>query len=297
MKRYGIMAIVLCTSILACNVPAFGGVVGKVGKEAVEAILEKAFKRSGREMTESGGKRLAGETLEALVKTHGDDALKVVDDAGLELLEATRKYGDDCFTIALKASPRARRAFAMNAQELLPLVRRVGTEALELEAKSPGLSKRVFKVFGEGAGKTVARRVPAEDVPRLLKYAEKADTHGTKEALVKAYGKEGKSLFERIPAKLVLAAGLTSSMIYGTHRATEPTVALSDAIRESPEVAHTAVHYFTRWGVGAVIFMLCLLLWRFGLMPWHRKRTTGRAPGGMLQNQTNAKTKNFSSFP
>jgi hypothetical protein len=175
-KRYKLVSIILCVSILACDLPAFGAVSGKIVKELIEATLERTIKRSGREMAEPGGKRIARESLEGLVKSHGDDALKVVDDAGLELLEAVPKYGDEVFQIAQKASPQARRAFAMNIPELLPLARRIGPEALELEAKSPGLSSRVFKIFGDDAGKVVAKEVPAEDVPRLLKYAEKADT-------------------------------------------------------------------------------------------------------------------------
>ena len=239
MKQYKMAAIILCVSILAYDFPVFGAVTGKVVKEVIETTLGRSIKHSGGQIAESGGKRIARESIEGMVKFHGDDAFKVAGNAGL--------------------------------------ARRIGPEALELEGKSPGLSKRVFKIFGDDAGKAVAREVPAEDIPRLLKYAEKADTPATREALLKSYKKEGKNLFERIPSKLVLTTGLSASMLYGVHRATEPAAALGDTIRESPEAAHTAVHAFTRWGAVAVIFIIGLLMWRFRLMPWHGKRDNGKA--------------------
>lgn len=272
MKRFVIFVPVLLTVVLVAVSSAFGGVAVKVTREIIEETVERAAKRSGRELVEQAAKKSANETLERLVKTYGDDVLKVVDDAGFELLELVPRYGDEIVEFAMKASPQARRAFAQNIPELLPLVRRVGVNALELEAKSPGLSIKVFKVFGDDAGKVVAKNVPAEDIPRLLKYAEKADNPATKEVLVKTYKKEGTSLFERIPARLVLATGLTASMLYGTHEATAPARAVAKTIKDSPDVAKTAVSQFTAWGAGVVLVVIVLLLWRFGLMPWHRKR-------------------------
>jgi len=114
--------------------------------------------------------------------------------------------------------------------------------------------------------------VPAGDATRLIGYAEKADTPAIREALLQAYKKEGKSLFERIPPKLVLATGLTGAMVYGTHRVTEPAVAVGDAIREQPDAAHTAIRHFTMWGAFSAVCIITLLLWRFRLMPWHGKR-------------------------
>lgn len=264
------LSMLLCSGVSA-------GVAGKITREILEETVERAAKRSGREALEESAKKSARETLEGLVKTYGDDALKVVDDAGIELLEAAPRYGDEVVELAIKASPQARRAFAQNIPELFPIARRVGTEALELEAKSPGLAVRAFKVFGDDAGKALARNVPAEDVPRLVKYAEKADSPATKKVLLEAYEKEGKSLFERIPAKLVLASGLTASMLYGTHSMTEPARATGEAINNSPDVADTAVRRFFVWGTVIILAVVVLLFWRFGLMPWQRPRHEPKA--------------------
>ena len=271
MKRFVMLSPIMLPVFLGLALPAFGSVVGKVTHEIIEATVERAAKRSGKELVEHAAKRSANETLERLVKTYGDDIVRVVDDAGFELLESVPKYGDEIVAVAMQASPQARRAFAQNIPALLPLVRQVGTDALELEAKSPGLAVQVFKVFGQDAGKVVAKRVPAEDVPRLLKYAEKADTPATKQAVVEAYAKEGKHLFDRITPKQILAGGLTTSMLYGTHSVTAPVRAVANAIEDSPDIAKTAVRQFAAWGTGVVLMVIVLLLWRFGLMPWHRK--------------------------
>ncbi|MBM4310280.1 MAG: hypothetical protein FJ119_04965 [Deltaproteobacteria bacterium] len=251
--------------------PAAAAIVGKVAGEMIEATIKKAARRSGVEMIEAGAQRSARATLERLVKTYGDDVLSVADDAGFELLEAVPRYGDDVIRLAMKASPQARRAFALNVSEMLPLARRVGVEALELEAKTPGLATRAFRVVGDDAGRAIARSVPADDIPRLIKYAEKADRPATKKLLLEAYKKEGKSLFERIPPSLVIATGLSASMLYGTHSATKPLRAVGAAIEKNNDIAETAVRQFSAWGTSAAVFIVVLLLWRFGLMPWHRK--------------------------
>jgi hypothetical protein len=98
--------------------------------------------------------------------------------------------------------------------------------------------------------------------------------------LVEAYGREGKTLFERIPPKLVLASGLSASMLYGTHALTGPVRAAAEAIEDSPEVADTAVRQFAAWGGGVFVAVVFVLLWRFRLMPWHchRSRKAARPP-------------------
>lgn len=246
-------------------------------REVLERVLRESTERSGRELLEEGAKKSAIETLERLAGKYGDDALMVVRDGGLELIEAVPRFGDEVFEIAIKASPEARRAFARELPELFPLAKRVGVDAIELEARTPGLALKTFSTFGDEGGKIVAKSAPTEDVPRLLSYGEKADSRATRDLLIETYEKEGKSIFERIPPKLVLASGLSASMLYGTHRGTEPLQATGDAIRENDDLAQNAVTLFTIIG-GAIILMLAaLLLWRFGLMPWQRPKVVEQA--------------------
>lgn len=249
------------------------GVASKITREVLEETLEHAASRSGREISEYTAKKATVETLERLTKTYGDDVLKVVRDGGIELIEAVPKYGDDVIKMALKATPAGRRALARNLPNLLPLSQRVGVEAIELEARAPGLSSMVFKTFGDDAGLVVAKNVPTEDLPRLLAYAEKADSQATRELLLKTYQKEGPSIFERISPKLVLAGGLTASMLYGTHRLTDPLKAIGDVIRDNgSRGADTAVRHSIAWGAVVIFAIVIIVLWRFRLMPWHGKR-------------------------
>jgi hypothetical protein len=263
----------LLAILLLLLVPTSGvaGIAAKLTREALEQTVEKSAKKSGRALSEQGAKKAASESVERLAKTYGTEVLPVVEDSGLELLEAIPRYGDEVVTIAAKASPQARRAFAMNVPELLPLARRVGVASLELEAKAPGLSSRAFRVFGDDAGKAIAKSVPREDVPRLLKYGELADSPKTRQMLLGAYEREGKSLFERVPPKIVLASGLSAAMLLGTYEVTAPDRALVKSIEDNPNMAKTILSQKVAWSVLLTILVVGILLWRFGLMPWHRK--------------------------
>ena len=265
--------VTLLAGLLLWPVPmaSFASVTGKLTREVLEQTVETAAKKSGRTLSEQGAKKAAGESVERLAKTYGTEVLPVVEDGGLELLEAVPRYGDEVIKIAAKASPQARRAFAMNVPELLPLARRVGVESLELEAKAPGLSSRAFQVFGDDAGKAIAKTVPGEDVPRLLKYGELADSPKTRQMLLNAYEKEGKSLFERVPPKLVLASGLSAAMLLGTYEVTAPDRALAKSIEGNPDMAKAILSQKVAWSALFAFAVVGILLWRFGLMPWHRK--------------------------
>ena len=251
----------------------FAGVVGRVANEVLERTLRQAETKSGRVIADPVAKQDALRALEKIEITLGKDGLKAVEDSGIEILESIPSYGDDLVKLTMQASPQARRAFAQNVPELLPLVRRVGIEVIELEAKVPGMAQKAFNTFGDDGARKLVNDVPAEDIPRLLKYAEKSDSSETRQVLLKTYSKEGKSLFERIPAGLVLSTGLTASMLYGTHRVTDPAVALGDAIRNNPKVAHTAIQSFIGYGAMVAFVIIVILLWRFGLMPWQRTAT------------------------
>ena len=241
-------------------------------------ILEWIVKRGGSKVL-AKSPDLAAETLERLAKKYGDDVLQVIDDTGLEFLEEIPKHGDELVDLAIKASPQARKAFARNLDELLPIARRTGTEVLELEAKSPGMAAKLFQLFGDDIGKSFAKSLPPEDIPRLVKYAEKADTPATRALLAETYQKEGASLFQRIPPKVVLAYGLTATMLYGTHRLTAPVVAAAEKIRDMDEsgfkeLAENVMSNITTYIFCFGLIVLLLLFWRNGWMPWHRSKPT-----------------------
>lgn len=262
--------------LLFIATPTHAGLAGKALTEAIENAVSAAGKVSGKPMVKAAEKEAAEQAATQLVKRYGDDVLKVVADGGLEVLELAPKYGDDFVRLASSASAPARRALAVNADELLPLARRVGVEALEIEAKVPGQAGRAISIFGDDATIVLANEVKVQDLPRIIKYGEKADSEATRKLLLQAYAKEGASLFERIPPDRILAGGLTAAMIYGTHQVTAPDRAKAQVLRDHPEMVRDLMNQSTLiWAL--VVFALLAavigtLMWRFGLMPWHRKR-------------------------
>lgn len=247
--------------------------------QAVREAVEFAFKKSGREAVERVSREAVEKSVEAGVAKYGPRAAQAVADGGVELVEAASKYGDDVMRVAVEASPAARRTLALQPSQMLPLVREFGGEAIEVEAKSPGLARRVFAAFGDDGGRQVARQVPAEDLPRLVAYAEKADTPETRRILLEVYKKEGPITFDRIPATLVLATGLSASMLYGTHRITTPFVAAGDAIRQDPNIG-------SNWTNGLLIILgavallaTIFVLASFRLTPWHATSQRAAVPG------------------
>jgi hypothetical protein len=260
--------------LLLFNTSTQCSVVTKVGKEFIEEFVEKLAIKGGKEALEKGTKKSFTETVELLIKKNGDEILKVIDDGGVEFLKSFKIYGDELVEFSIKASPKARKILAQNAEELLPLLRRVGGEALEVEAKCPGLAKSFFKTFGDDTGKALAKIAKPEDIPKLISYAEKADSPATRKLLIEAYKKEGKKVLQRIPVSLVLTSGLTASMIYGTHRLTEPTAKLGKKIDESNTIAEKAVSQFFSYGTFFLLVVTILLLWRFDLLPLARKKNS-----------------------
>ena len=161
------MAFVLVVPDIAQAAPG----INAIAREAVELAL----RLSRREVTERASREVAEKAVEKGIAKYGPRAAEAVADGGMELLEASARYGDDVMRVAVEASPAARRALALQPGRMLPLVREFGEEAIELEAKSPGLARRMFSSFGNDGARQIARQVPADDMPRLLAYLRTID--------------------------------------------------------------------------------------------------------------------------
>lgn len=275
-------ALIVGLIVNATSVHAAGA--GVIVREA----LELACKKSGRELTETVAREAAEQSVEASMAKFGPKAAATIADGGLELVEATAKYGDDVMRAAVEAGPAARRMLALDPARLVPLVRTWGAEALEIEIKAPGMASRVFVNFGADGARKMARTIPAEDVPRLVSYAERADAPATRQLLLKAYEEEGARIFTRIPPRLVWATGLSAAAIYGIHRLTAPFADTADLPGGGLALVQDAVRIsaISVWSLIAAV--VGLLLWRWGLMPWHRSQSS-RA----VASVTNARTGSF----
>jgi len=271
-------AFAVATSGVAFAVPGVGTLV----RETVEL----AVKKSGREVVERASREVAEQAIEKGVAKYGPRAAQAVVDGGMELVEASAKYGDDVMPVAVEATPAARRALALEPGRMLPLVRELGQEAVELEAKAPGLAQRVFTAFGDDGARQIARTVPAEDVPRLLAHAERAESPAVRRALLDAYKKEGPAMFAKITPKMVVAIGASGALVYGTHRMTSPFAALAHWMRTNPDAARDMLRGLL-WIMGTVaVLTTVFVLGSFRLTPWHARRpadhwkATGSDPTG-----------------
>ncbi len=260
------------TASLVLIAPVHASLPGAVAKEVVEAALEGTAHHAGAKTGAATTKRSVADSLAPLSTPHGGVALRMVEASGDELLTEMPGHSDDMLRLAGELSPAGQRALALHGKELIPLARRVGVRAIELEARAPGQAARVFDLFGDDLGKVVATTVRTEDLPRLIKYGELSDSAQTRGLLVDAYRNEGSGLFARIPPLLVLAGGLSSAMALGVYEATAPSRAKAKVLEENPEIVRDTMNRSTTlWAVVGSLMAL-LLLWRFGLMPWHRHK-------------------------
>jgi hypothetical protein len=244
----------------------------------VRETVERACVVSGREAVERGARESLEHAVAGAVRRQGPEAARAVQHGGVELLEATARHGDDVLVLAKHAGPAGQRALALEADRLLPLARQYGPTVLNLEARAPGLGGRVFTTFGTELAPAVAREAATEDLPRLLLAAGRADSPATRAMLWQGYKRGGGEFLKRIDWKVVMATGASAAVIHAAHRTTAPHAAVGEAIRNDPDTAREAARAILNgwsrfwWASIPPAVALCLL-WRFGLMPWHRPRT------------------------
>lgn len=143
---------------------------------------------------------------------YGDDALKAYRNGGPGLAEAITLHGDELVATVLRV-PEAVPVLARRADELLPLQRRFGDDILRLEARTPGLAADAARIFPDPADiRRLSKFTPA-DASRTIAFANRADSPATARLLLEAVEKNGPTVLERLPAKQILAYGLTASIV------------------------------------------------------------------------------------
>lgn len=258
----------------------------------VRETVERACVVSGREAVERGARESLEHAVAGAVRRQGPEAARAVQHGGLELLEATARHGDEVLALAKQAGPAGQRVLALEANRLLPLARQYGPTVLDLEARAPGLGGRVFTTFGTELAPAVAREAATEDLPRLLLAAGRADSPATRAMLWQGYKQGGGEFLERIDWKVVMATGASAAIVTAAYRTTAPLDAAADVIRENPEltadtVARVAGWTTFGWAILPLVVALCVL-WRFGLMPWHRPRPLTTPADQLHRSETNA---------
>ena len=174
MRRFGVLVLV---SLMSLTMTGWCGAVSKVASEVFEAMVKKSPKM----LTPA-----AKTALKKMVTQYGDDVVvKLLKQHGVKVLEVGAKYGDDVMRLVVK-NPKMATALLQNADELVPLMRRLGPKVVELEARHPGLATKAIKLFGDDAVKALAK-VPQKDMSVLVGYAARADTPATRRLLLEAY--------------------------------------------------------------------------------------------------------------
>ena len=246
MKRHSGIGFALLAWVLLNPLSAQVAPAAKAAASAIDHALNAAAKVSGRTLPQEA-RILALRELDKAALKHGHQVLDAARTGGIELLEVAAKHGDDVWTFSAKV-PEAARLLATRSDELLPLTRRIGTEVLEIEAKNPGLAKKVVEHFGDDAVKHLAKNAPPEDIAKLAGFAAKADTPATKKLLFQNYLEGGTRFLARLPAKHILATGLAASMIIGTHQISDGIQeGLITTAKESPEVFADTVNRLVLW--------------------------------------------------
>ncbi|MGN0879213.1 MAG: hypothetical protein ACI4WT_07140 [Oligosphaeraceae bacterium] len=259
MRRFGVLVLVALVSL---TMSGWCGVVSKVASEA----FELAVKKSPKALTPAA-KAAAKTALKKMVTQYGDDvAVKLLKKHGVKLLEVSAKHGDDVVRLVAK-NPKMATALLRNADELMPLMRRLGPKVVELEARHPGLATKAIKLFGDDALKTLAK-VPQKDMSVLVGYAAKADTPAARRMLLEAYTKTARpDVFLKTLDKHwkgILVTGVSVAMIKvawevadGVREGVKELVqkapgSLMGGVREHPVAVVTM-------GVGALLVTLALL--------------------------------------
>ena len=235
--------IILFTLFFTVSV-VFAGPATAVTRKVVSETIEQAAKRSGKALTPAV-RKASEKALAEACKQYGDDVLKVVARGGLETLEQGSKHGMDFWRICAH-SPQMARTFALHADDLLPLARRIGPEFVKLEGRVPGLGKKAVECLGDDAVRILVK-LPPDDAAKMIAYAGKADSPKTAKLLLEHYQKTGGTILNHLDGKRIMAVGLSVAMVTAAYKVSD---GVEDGIREVADgihdVANDSPESFTR---------------------------------------------------
>lgn len=225
-------AVIFALTIMVNNSAANPAV--KVAARYWDEVAGAMAKISGRELAGSAARKALTAQLRTAAAKHGDDIIKAARYGGVELAEAAAKHGDDVWKFAVKC-PAGARQLALHTDELLPLARRIGPEVLELEARKPGIARRIFQEFGDDGIRALSK-APAKDLPVLAGYAAKADSPAARSLLLEYYGKTGGKILKKLNWKTIAASGLSVAVITAAYKTADSAgEALETMAEKNPE--------------------------------------------------------------
>lgn len=189
-------------------------------KEATKQTVKQVTKQTMKQTTKQAGKHVAKQTAKNLGKESAESGIKIGLKQGAKVLA---KNSDDI---------------------AYPLIKKVTFETAEHAVTNPKIMQKLVVNYGDDVALSIIKKVPPSEMPKFLRYMDAADSPATRKLFIECYKKEGTEIFKRITPQMVMATGLSASMIYGTYRATTPMVATAESIEKSPEVANNSVNKF-----------------------------------------------------
>ena len=227
----------------------------------VREAIEAAAKISGKSLSRTAG-RSAQKALQKAMTAHGDDVARIVKSGGLETLQAGTKYGDDFWRICKSTTPDTVRRFALHADDWMPHIKRIGDDFIRLEEKAPGLGIKAVQTFGDDAVR-IFSKAPADDLAKMIGYANKADSPKTRKYLLETYKKGGSKFLKSIDSKKILASGLSIAAITAAYKISNGTAeSLMHLAQQHPEKLLVTSSFWLFVFVLIICFPLIRQLWK-----------------------------------
>jgi len=237
----------------------------KGGSKVADEIIEIAARVSKRQADDAARKTLQP-AVERGIRLYGDDAVRAAARrGGLEILEASTKYGDDVLRLA-KEVPEATRVLAVRADELVPLAERLGSDVLRVEAVRPGLARAIVREIPAPYTRDVLKygvRHP-DDALTLTSIAAHLPDPNLRIHLIRTFEKTRNKagflevLLEKVNWKTIMAGGISAAFITSARK-------IADGI-DDPAAAERVATRFVDW-VGGTMALIAASLFLFLAAP------------------------------
>lgn len=247
--------------------------LGSASREAAEAGLEAAAERLAPRLVAEGGGALAQRAV-ALADELGPAWIELLESSALRapLIEALEK-------LPAAVRPGALSALVREGATLQRAVARVGSEALEVELRHPGIGAGFVETVGPRAV-PLARTLGSEDLAILARYQREiaALPAAQAEQLFAALGRNARGICDYLRKNpgFALGAGTLALLLSESERAVE---ILAQSAEQAGEIAAASADRLTRWI--APVLALALGVW-LALKVWNsnaRRAAARRSPG------------------
>lgn len=184
----------------------------KVVAPVVEEALEIGMKVGGKKIVTQAERELLQKQLHAKALQNGDEVILAARKGAMEVGKDGLSKGGELLHYAQK-SPQVAKALQKNPEVYKRLLQEHGNDILLIEEKAAGMAPVMAKTFSHEELHWAASKVAAHDIPRLTKFAGKANDANTRKMLLRSYEETAGKILDKLDHKKIMALGLTASMI------------------------------------------------------------------------------------